>query len=281
MINQSKINQSIKCLLKLSTNTNTNTNSTKNNTKNSTNTTNNNNLLEINNQNNDFIFAIFGLKKMAEKTSIKPIVVPLKNSIYSCVGNEISTTHMNATSDDTNANTTSDDTNANTTSTNATTSTTTRTTKNTTNNITKNTINNDSAPLEICLFVKDPQREYKNLIFNELSLNNNSSTGSNQSFKIAKIIDISKLRKKYKEFEAKRILCNSFDLFLADERVLPLLPKLLGKYFFNKKKYGICLLYSMITYWFIFYHIGLYSILLIGLYYILVYILYYILVYIL
>jgi ribosome biogenesis protein UTP30 len=39
---------------------------------------------------------------------------------------------------------------------------------------------------------------------------------------------VSKLRTKYESHEAKRQLCNSFDLFLADERVLSTLPKLLG-----------------------------------------------------
>jgi len=47
---------------------------------------------------------------------------------------------------------------------------------------------------------------------------------------------VSKLRQKYKPYEAKRQLCFSYDFFLADERVLPLLPPLLGKVFFDKKK---------------------------------------------
>lgn len=42
------------------------------------------------------------------------------------------------------------------------------------------------------------------------------------------VVGLSKLRTKYESHEAKRQLCNSFDLFLADERVLPSLPKLLG-----------------------------------------------------
>jgi len=50
------------------------------------------------------------------------------------------------------------------------------------------------------------------------------------------VIGISKLRKKYIPYEAKRNLCDSYDLFLTDERVLPLLTKALGKYFFEKKK---------------------------------------------
>jgi len=53
---------------------------------------------------------------------------------------------------------------------------------------------------------------------------------------VAKVLGISKLRSKFESHEAKRQLCNSYDLFLADERVLPSLPKLLGKTFFKKKK---------------------------------------------
>lgn len=47
-----------------------------------------------------------------------------------------------------------------------------------------------------------------------------------------------KLREKYRQFEQKRQLCDSYDLFMADERVLPMLPGLLGKTFFDKKKYA-------------------------------------------
>lgn len=42
------------------------------------------------------------------------------------------------------------------------------------------------------------------------------------------MVGLSKLRTKYESHEAKRQLCNSYDLFAADERVLPSLPKLLG-----------------------------------------------------
>ena len=79
--------------------------------------------------------------------------------------------------------------------------------------------------VNVCLITKDPQREYKDLI-NPLGLKS-----------ITKVVGVSKLRTKYKAFEIRRQLCNSYDLFLADDRVLPLLPKLLGKTFFDKKKY--------------------------------------------
>jgi len=45
---------------------------------------------------------------------------------------------------------------------------------------------------------------------------------------VAKVIGTSKLRTKYESHEAKRALCGAYDLFLADERILPSLPKLLG-----------------------------------------------------
>ncbi|KAK9094554.1 hypothetical protein Scep_026023 [Stephania cephalantha] len=53
---------------------------------------------------------------------------------------------------------------------------------------------------------------------------------------VSKVLKLSKLKSDYKPFEAKRQLCGSYDLFLADKRVIPTLPKLLGKEFFKKKK---------------------------------------------
>jgi hypothetical protein len=52
----------------------------------------------------------------------------------------------------------------------------------------------------------------------------------------SQIIGLHKLRTKYESHEAKRQLCGSYDLFLADERVVPSLPKLIGKSFFRKRK---------------------------------------------
>jgi len=51
-----------------------------------------------------------------------------------------------------------------------------------------------------------------------------------------KVIGVTKLKKKYKPYEAKRQLCNSYDIFLSDDRVIPILPKLIGKSFYEKKK---------------------------------------------
>jgi len=82
----------------------------------------------------------------------------------------------------------------------------------------------DNEQLNVCLITKDPHGDYKDLV-NELGLKS-----------ISKIIGVSKLKSDYKPFEVRRQLCNAYDVFLADDRVLPLLPKLLGKTFFDKKK---------------------------------------------
>ena len=75
---------------------------------------------------------------------------------------------------------------------------------------------------DICLITKDPQREFKDKL---------AEVGVS-----ARVIGVSKLKKKFHPFEAKRELCASYQLFLADARVLPMLPPLLGKTFFQKKR---------------------------------------------
>jgi ribosome biogenesis protein UTP30 len=56
---------------------------------------------------------------------------------------------------------------------------------------------------------------------------------------VSKVIGVSKLRANYKPYEAKRQLCASYGMFLADARVVTILPKLIGKTFFLKKKQPI------------------------------------------
>ncbi|XP_020626594.1 putative ribosome biogenesis protein C8F11.04 [Orbicella faveolata] len=54
-----------------------------------------------------------------------------------------------------------------------------------------------------------------------------------------RVISLSKLRKNYQSFESKRHLCSLYDVFICDDAIYHLLPKLLGKAFFSKKKYGL------------------------------------------
>lgn len=80
---------------------------------------------------------------------------------------------------------------------------------------------------EVCLITKDPQKDFKQLL---------TERGVDS---VTKVIGLSKLRKNYKSFEQKRNLCNQFDVFLADARILNFLPSVLGKKFFEKKKQPI------------------------------------------
>lgn len=73
----------------------------------------------------------------------------------------------------------------------------------------------------MCLFVKDHAGEGHKEAKKKLSKFEKNGG-------VAKVIGISKLRTKYESFEAKRQLCSLYDLFLADDRVLPMLPKLIG-----------------------------------------------------
>lgn len=82
----------------------------------------------------------------------------------------------------------------------------------------------DPRTSSICLIVKDPQREYKDLL------------ESHDVKFISRVVGIEKLKGKFKPFEARRMLLKETAMFLADERVLPLLPKILGVKWFNAKK---------------------------------------------
>ena len=74
---------------------------------------------------------------------------------------------------------------------------------------------------EVCLFVKDHKGEGHKAA--------KSKVRQERVAGVAKVVGLSKLRTKYEGHEAKRQLCSSYDLFAADERILPVLPKLLGE----------------------------------------------------
>lgn len=82
----------------------------------------------------------------------------------------------------------------------------------------------DPRSNSICLITKDPQREYKDLL-----------EAKGVKF-VSRVVGVTKLRGKFKPYEARRQLLNEHGLFLADDRVVPMLPNLLGKMFFDAKK---------------------------------------------
>ncbi|XP_073131136.1 uncharacterized protein [Henckelia pumila] len=53
---------------------------------------------------------------------------------------------------------------------------------------------------------------------------------------LPQVIKLSKLKSDYKSFDSKKKLYDSFDVFFAVKGVIPLLPKVLGRVFYKKKK---------------------------------------------
>ena len=84
----------------------------------------------------------------------------------------------------------------------------------------------DSSDISICLITPEPQRQFKDAIAHP-------SFPTTLSKRITKVISTKKLEAKYRSFEAKRQLRDSYDLFLADDRIITYLAKILGKTFYK------------------------------------------------
>lgn len=82
---------------------------------------------------------------------------------------------------------------------------------------------NPPTSTAVCLFVKDPQRTYKDLL---------PTLGVST---VHRIVGVSKLKGKFAAFEARRNLMDEYDLFLCDDRIAPLMPRLLGNKWLQRK----------------------------------------------
>lgn len=83
------------------------------------------------------------------------------------------------------------------------------------------------ADASVCLLTKDPQREYKDLLMEK------SITTVNR------VVGVEKLKGKFRPFDARRQLVRDHDLFLADERIVAMLPKLCGSVFYKDRKFPV------------------------------------------
>lgn len=54
---------------------------------------------------------------------------------------------------------------------------------------------------------------------------------------ITRVMSLNTLKTEFNQFKDRRDLVNSYDLFLADHRIIPTLPPFLGKVFFSRKKH--------------------------------------------
>ncbi|KAJ0229652.1 Ribosomal protein L1p/L10e family [Hirschfeldia incana] len=92
-----------------------------------------------------------------------------------------------------------------------------------------NSEESSSSSPELCLIIDDRAKS-------GLTKEDAKNKIESDNVPITKILKLSKLRTDYKAFESKRKLCDSYEMFFADRRVIPLLPRLIGKKFFDSKK---------------------------------------------
>ncbi len=85
---------------------------------------------------------------------------------------------------------------------------------------------NTSSTTSICLITADPQRTYKDLIASD-------EFPTELAARITKVVGVDKLKKKWSQYEAQRKLFAEHDIFLADDRVITQLPKVLGNTFYK------------------------------------------------
>jgi len=84
--------------------------------------------------------------------------------------------------------------------------------------------------VEVCLIVKDESKPWIQELIAKFP--------SHLSY-IKKVLTLTSLRKKHSRYSDRRQLVKRFDLFMADDRILPMLGKALGKSFFQEKKQPI------------------------------------------
>lgn len=85
---------------------------------------------------------------------------------------------------------------------------------------------NTSSTTTICLITADPQRAFKDIVASP-------AFPAELSSRITRVIGVQKIKAKYGQYEAQRQLFAEHDLFLADDRIITMLPKLLGKTFYS------------------------------------------------
>jgi ribosome biogenesis protein UTP30 len=82
--------------------------------------------------------------------------------------------------------------------------------------------------VRICIFTKDPQRAYKDLVASD-------AFPEALRGKVQRVLGVDKLKKRYKAFEQKRALLAEYDVFMVDDRVIKIVAECLGKVFYKSK----------------------------------------------
>ncbi|KAL7567546.1 hypothetical protein ACA910_000151 [Epithemia clementina (nom. ined.)] len=83
---------------------------------------------------------------------------------------------------------------------------------------------------EVCLIVKDDAKPWLQEMIQKFP---------QQMGHIKKVLTLDSLRKKHKEFKQRRVLMSRYSIFMADDRIVPMLMNALGKKFWEAKKHPI------------------------------------------
>lgn len=82
----------------------------------------------------------------------------------------------------------------------------------------------------VCLIVKEQSKKWVQEMIDDYP---------EQMGFVKKVLGLQSLRTKHGRFDQQRDLLNRFDVFMADDRILPMLAKALGRNFFETKKQPI------------------------------------------
>lgn len=82
----------------------------------------------------------------------------------------------------------------------------------------------------VCLIVKEDSKQWVKDLIDEFP---------KEMIFVKKVLGLDSLRKKHAKFEQQRALLARFDIFMADDRIIPMVGKAIGKHFFATKKQPI------------------------------------------
>jgi len=95
-------------------------------------------------------------------------------------------------------------------------------------------------PRDVCLITKDLKKGLKE--DHEDSVNHFKDLMEEKGVSndlVSEVISLRQLKVEYKQYESKLSLVKRYDIFLADTRIMRLIPKFLGKPFYARKKFPV------------------------------------------
>lgn len=84
----------------------------------------------------------------------------------------------------------------------------------------------DTTEPDVCLIVKEESKEWVQELLREFP----------EYCPVKKVLGLDSLRRKHGRYDEQRALLHRYDVFMADDRILPMLAKALGRAFFRAKK---------------------------------------------